>query len=256
MTSFAPEAALLRAAAKKYERDMIRFARELIAIPSLTGKEGKAVARVREEMLKAGFDAVRIDRMGNLIGRLGRGKTQILFDAHLDTVSAGERRDWRWDPFKGKLEGGEIFGRGATDQKLAVVSIVYAARLIRDLALLGDYTFWAVASVMEEDCEGLPLLHVIQKEKLRPDYVVITEPSNLVLRRGQRGRTELAWSSGAAPATPRPRAGDQRRGQHVRDHPGSDGAQRPPRRRSLPGQGERGRDPGRVEGAVSQRRAG
>ncbi|MEK7722596.1 MAG: YgeY family selenium metabolism-linked hydrolase, partial [Elusimicrobiota bacterium] len=46
-------------------------------------------------------------------------------------------------------------------------------------------------SVMEEDCDGLSLLHLINQEKIRPDYVVITEPTNLAVYRGHRGRMEM-----------------------------------------------------------------
>ena len=44
---------------------------------------------------------------------------------------------------------------------------------------------------MEEDCEGLPWKFIIEEEKLIPDAVLLTEPSNLVITRGQRGRTEF-----------------------------------------------------------------
>jgi putative selenium metabolism hydrolase len=142
-------------------------------------------------MRKAGFDAVRIDRMGNIIGRIGSGRTRILVDAHIDTVGIGDRSAWKWDPFNGKYENGVIYGRGATDQKLSMVSMVYAGKLIKELGLKGDYTYWAVGSCQEEDCDGLPLLHLIEKEGYKPDYVVLTEPTCLRVYRGHRGRMEM-----------------------------------------------------------------
>jgi putative selenium metabolism hydrolase len=69
--------------------------------------------------------------------------------------------------------------------------MVYAGKAIQQLGLTGDYTLWVVGSVMEEDCDGLCLLHVIEKEKMVPDYVVITEPTNLGVYRGHRGRMEI-----------------------------------------------------------------
>jgi len=179
---------------KKLQRHrpaLVKFTRDLIAIPSFSGREGPAVRRTHAEMRKAGFDAVRIDRMGNVIGRIGRGRIKILFDAHLDTVGVGDRGAWRHDPFRGKHRGGFIHGRGATDQKSAMASIVYAGRLIKELGLGADCTFLAVGSCMEEDCEGAPLRHIIEKERIRPDFVVITEPSALRICRGQRGRMEM-----------------------------------------------------------------
>ena len=183
--------ALLRSTAKKYEGDMVRFARDLVAIPSFSCQEGPLVARIKKEMLKVGFDQVKVDRMGNIIGRIGNGRTKIMVDAHIDTVGIGDRKAWKWDPFKGKLEGGKIYGRGATDQKLSMVSMVYAGKILKELGLVADFTYWAVGSCMEEDCDGLPLLHLIQKEGYKPDYVVITEPTNLAVYRGHRGRMEI-----------------------------------------------------------------
>jgi putative selenium metabolism hydrolase len=69
--------------------------------------------------------------------------------------------------------------------------MVYAGKAIKQLKLTGDYTLWVVGSVMEEDCDGLCLLHVIEKEKMVPDYVVITEPTHLGVYRGHRGRMEI-----------------------------------------------------------------
>jgi putative selenium metabolism hydrolase len=185
------DTALLHKTAKKYEKDMVRFARDIVAIPSFSCQEGKLVARIKKEMKKVGFDAVRVDRMGNIIGRIGSGKTKIMVDAHIDTVGIGDRKAWKWDPFKGKFAGGKIYGRGATDQKLSMVPMVYAGKLLKELGLLGDFTYWAVGSCMEEDCDGLPLLHLIKKEGYKPDYVIITEPTNLAVYRGHRGRMEI-----------------------------------------------------------------
>ena len=93
--------------------------------------------------------------------------------------------------FAGIYKNDTIYGRGATDQKLSMASMVYAGKIIKDLKLEGDYTLMVVGSVMEEDCDGLPLLHLINKEKLRPDFVVITEPTDLKVYRGHRGRMEM-----------------------------------------------------------------
>ncbi|MDD5628232.1 MAG: YgeY family selenium metabolism-linked hydrolase [Elusimicrobia bacterium] len=185
------DTALLHKTAKKYEKDMVRFARDIVSIPSFSCQEGKLVARIKKEMRKTGFDAVKVDRMGNIIGRIGSGKTKIMLDAHIDTVGIGDRKAWKWDPFQGKFAGGKIYGRGATDQKLSMVPMVYAGKMLKELGLLGDFTLWVVGSCMEEDCDGLPLLHLIKKEGYKPDYVVITEPTNLAVYRGHRGRMEI-----------------------------------------------------------------
>lgn len=182
---------ILRDAVGKYEKDMVAFARDLVAIPGFSTTEEKVAKRIAQEMRKVGFDTVKIDKMGNVIGTLGNGKKKIMYDAHIDTVGVGDPKAWKWDPFKGKFEKGMIYGRGATDQKLSMVSMVYGAKLIKEMRLEGGYTYIAVGSCMEEDCDGLPLLHIIGKEKIKPDFVVLTEPTNLQVYRGHRGRMEM-----------------------------------------------------------------
>ena len=181
----------LNTAVLKHRKEMIAFARDLIRIPSFSMQEGRLVERIKREMIKAGFDRIKIDAMGNIIGFIGKGKKKIMVDAHIDTVGIGDRTAWKLDPFGGVLKNGTIYGRGATDQKLSMVSMVYAGKLIKELNLEADYTYMAVGSVMEEDCDGLPLLHIINKEKIRPDFVVLTEPTNLAVYRGHRGRMEM-----------------------------------------------------------------
>jgi putative selenium metabolism hydrolase len=181
----------LRRTVKSYEKDIVKFSRDLIAIPGFSGTEGDVCKRIAQEMRKVGFEKVWFDKMGNVIGQIGRGKTKIMIDSHVDTVHVGDRSAWKWDPFKGKVANGKIYGRGSCDQKTSVASMVYAGKAIKQLKLTGDYTLWVVGSVMEEDCDGLCLLHVIEKEKMVPDYVVITEPTHLGVYRGHRGRMEI-----------------------------------------------------------------
>jgi len=177
--------------AKRYEQDMVSFLRDLIAIPAESSQEGPVIARIRREMESAGFDEIRIDGMGNILGRIGAGRRVIMMDSHTDTVGVGDRREWKWDPYRGKAEGGYIYGRGACDQRAGMASMVYGAKLIKDLDLSGDYTLWMVGSVHEEDCEGLAWVYILREDGIQPELVLITEPSSLSVCRGQRGRMEI-----------------------------------------------------------------
>ncbi len=146
------------------------------------------------EMRRCGFDRVWHDRMGNVIGQIGRGPVKILVDAHLDTVGAGDPAEWARvgrRPFDGVVAHGAIWGRGATDQKSAMAPMVWAGRIMKDLGLLDDVTVYMVGSVQEEDCDGLSLMHLIRKEGVKPDVVVLTEETELNLHRGHRGRNEI-----------------------------------------------------------------
>jgi putative selenium metabolism hydrolase len=181
----------IAAAAQGYEEDIVAFLRDLIAIPAESSHEGPVIQRIRQEMEKAGFDEIRIDAMGNILGRIGSGKTVIMMDSHTDTVGIGDPKEWHWDPFWGKVEDGYVYGRGSCDQRAGMASMVYAGKIIKDLGLAGDYTLWMVGSVQEEDCDGLPWVYILKEDGIRPDCVLITEPTNLHIYRGHRGRMEI-----------------------------------------------------------------
>jgi putative selenium metabolism hydrolase len=185
------KASEIAAAAHSYEADIVAFLRDLVAIPGESSHEGPVIQRIRQEMQKAGFDEIRIDAMGNILGRIGSGKTVVMMDAHIDTVGIGDPKEWAWDPYKGKVEDGYVYGRGAGDQRAGMACMVYAAKIIKDLGLAGDYTLWVVGSVQEEDCDGLSWVYILKEDGIRPDCVLITEPTGLRIYRGQRGRMEI-----------------------------------------------------------------
>ncbi|MBL7994567.1 YgeY family selenium metabolism-linked hydrolase, partial [bacterium] len=177
--------------AKKNERAVAGFLRDLIAIKSMSSQEADVIARIKAEIEKCRYDEITIDPMGNIIGRIGHGKHIIALDAHVDTVDVGNPENWKVDPFKGDEKDGIIYGRGACDMKGALASIVYGGKIIKDLGLEDDYTLYVVGSVQEEDCDGLCWQYIIKEDKIRPEIVVITEPTNLAVYRGHRGRMEI-----------------------------------------------------------------
>jgi len=177
--------------AERYTPEMVRFLREMIAIPSESAGEKLVVARVRAEMERVGFDEIKVDGMGSIFGRVGSGKTVIAVDGHLDTVGVGDASTWTRDPYQGELKDGVIYGRGASDQEGGIAAAVHGARIAKELGLLGGVQLWVTGTVMEEDCDGLCWQYILREKVLQPDVVVITEPTNLGVYRGQRGRMEM-----------------------------------------------------------------
>lgn len=181
--------------AEKYQPDMTRFLRDLVAIPSESCQEEKVVLRIKEEMEKVGFDRIEIDPMGNILGYIGKGKHVIAMDAHVDTVGIGNPENWQYDPYQGYEDEEVIIGRGTSDQTGGMVSMVYAGKIIKDLGLEDDYTLVIVGSVQEEDCDGLCWQYILKEDQLKPEFVVITEPTDGKIYRGQRGRMEIKVST-------------------------------------------------------------
>ena len=182
----------IKKAAQDYEKDMTKFLREIVVLPGESCGEEGHIRRIEKEMKDLGFDKVQIDPMGNVMGWMGKGKTLIAFDAHIDTVGIGEKSNWKFDPYQGYENETEIGGRGTSDQLGGIVSAVYGAKIMKDLGLLSDkYTVLVTGTVQEEDCDGLCWQYIINEDKVRPEFVVITEPTDGNIYRGQRGRMEI-----------------------------------------------------------------
>ena len=176
---------------KQYEKEMTRFLRDMIAIPSESSDEKRVVHRIKEEMEKVGFDKVEIDPMGNVLGYIGHGPRLLAMDAHIDTVGIGNIKNWNFDPYEGMETDELIGGRGASDQEGGMASMVYAGKIIKDLGLEDEYTLLVTGTVQEEDCDGLCWQYIIEQSGIRPEFVVSTEPTDCQIYRGQRGRMEI-----------------------------------------------------------------
>ncbi|NWF63094.1 MAG: YgeY family selenium metabolism-linked hydrolase [Chloroflexi bacterium] len=171
--------------------DIIKFMRDIVAIPSMESQIGEVGKRIQEEMKKLGYDEIRYDKMGNTIGRIGNGKKVIVFDSHIDTVGIGDPASWQWDPFKGKVEDGILYARGACDEKNSTPGMIYGLAIARDLGLLEGWTAYYFGN-MEEWCDGIaPNTFVEVDPKIKPDFVVIGEPTKMLVYRGHKGRLEM-----------------------------------------------------------------
>jgi putative selenium metabolism hydrolase len=181
----------VREKAREYQDDVIRFLRDIIAIPSTSTNEKAVVERIAAEMRNVGLEDVHFAPNGCVLGRMGHGPVTILYDAHIDTVGVGDPAAWAFDPFEGKVENGVIYGRGASDNKMAMATMVYGARILKDLGMGEGFTLWVAGVVEEESCDGWAVGEMIKTGHIKPDYVVLGESTNLDIYRGHRGRCEI-----------------------------------------------------------------
>ena len=168
----------------------VRFLQRLIRTQSMPGEEGDIAMLVASEMRALGYDEVEHDAAGNVIGLL-RGLDEaptVMFNTHLDHVDAGDPADWPHDPYGGEIHDGLLWGRGAIDIKGPLAAQVHGvARLIAaGQRPPGDVY---VTGTVQEEVGGLGARYMA--ETLRPDLVLIGEPSRNEVRRGHRGRIEL-----------------------------------------------------------------
>jgi len=176
---------------------------------SYSGHEDGVVARMKQAFEKLGFDEVFVDGYGSILGHIkgNRPGKVLLLDGHIDTVPVPDESSWTRKPYGGEIADGKIFGRGSSDMKGAVSAMIAAAAFFaadsrRDFA--GE--IYVSGIVCEEIFEGIAARKI--SERIKPNYVVIGESSELNLKRGQRGRAEVVVETFGKPAhSANPRAG-------------------------------------------------
>jgi putative selenium metabolism hydrolase len=187
------------------QREILDFAQALVQIKSHSGQEEEYIKLVEKKMIALGYDEVIIDKMGNVLGRIGNGAKSILFDSHVDTVEVNDESEWQVPPFSGIVLNGRLHGRGSVDMKSSVAASIYAGALAKKLGFVEGKTVYVSVTVFEEDCDGENLRHLFIERNLRPDFVVICEPSNNNIAIGHKGKAQISIKTqgvsahGAAP---------------------------------------------------------
>ena len=171
---------------------VVELCQEMVRRKSDSGHEGEVAAYMKEFFEREGFDEVTVDEFGNVIARLAGnrpGKT-IVVDGHMDTVPADNADEWMFPPCSGQIHEGKIYGRGTTDMKGPLAATICAALEYKE-ETGGNFPgeIYICCTVHEECFEGVASHGVTAR--IKPDYVIIAEPSSLVLKIGQKGRAEI-----------------------------------------------------------------
>lgn len=173
------------------KKEVVAFSQRLVRIKSYSGYEGKIIQVIEKKMHELDFDEVVVDGMGNLLGRVGNGPKSILFDSHVDTVEVNDADQWAVPPFSGDIVDNKLYGRGSVDMKSSVATTIYAAAWAKQNNWLTGKTVYVSCTVMEEDCDGENLKYLFKEKNLRPDAVVICEPSGCRITLGHKGKVQV-----------------------------------------------------------------
>ncbi len=190
MTDTQVVVAAIKVEVEKNRDVIIQFMRELCAIPSMESQIKDVGERCATEMRKLGFDRIWFDKMGNIVGQIGNGPKKLLYDSHIDTVSVGDPAEWKWDPFEGKVENGILYARGACDEKGSTPGMIYGLAIAHKLGLLEGFTAYYFGN-MEEWNDGSAPHAFVETEGIKPDFVVVGEPTKMTVYRGHKGRVEM-----------------------------------------------------------------
>ena len=153
--------------------DIVRFLYPLLEETGL---------KIEEQKIKEGSDVFT-----NLIAysHTPDAKDLLVFNTHLDTVSAGDPKAWtktQGDPFQATQVRDRIYGLGSADVKLDFLCKILAARAAkpwkRPFALVGTFG---------EERGLVGITHLLQAKKINPRFALVGEPSNLELIYAHKG---------------------------------------------------------------------
>ena len=176
---------------KDVSGDLLAFARELVRIQSYSGQEEAVARAIAAKMEALGYDEVRIDSCGSVLGRVGNGPLSLMFESHTDTVVVNDPDDWVYPPFSAEIADGFLWGRGSVDMKGALAASVYAPIIAQSRGALEGKTIYVSCSVFEEDCDGVATANLLDEFDLRPDFAVICEPSGNTIAVGHKGKAQI-----------------------------------------------------------------
>ena len=167
------------------------FAKSLIIKKSVTPKDAGAMKVLKTKLSKIGFTNVDLpfgsqknnDLILNLFSinksKSSHNKT-LCFAGHTDVVPEGDSKKWKFDPFLGKVSGGKLHGRGASDMKGAIAAWVIACSNILKKKKLNI----SLALLITGDEEGIAVngttkvVEYLKKNKIKIDHCIVGEPTN------------------------------------------------------------------------------
>ena len=174
-----------------YEKELIEFASSCVRARSYSDEEGELAVLLLVRMKELGFDDIKLDSAGNVVGRVGNGERILQLDSHMDTVEVHDESLWEVPPFEGRISDGFLWGRGSVDMKSALSASVYAAAWAKRCGYLEGKTVYVTGTVCEEYCDGENLKVLYSELNLKPDACIICEPSNNKIVLGHKGKAQV-----------------------------------------------------------------
>ena len=130
----------------------------------------------------------------SLVARIGERKRTIWLVAHTDTVAEGDRSLWKTDPYKAHIDGDRIYGRGTVDDGQAVVSCMYAMKVLKDSGADLKYNCGLVLAADEENGSRYGMQKLMDEGFFAKDDMFVVPdfgfPKGDVIEIGEKG---LLW---------------------------------------------------------------
>jgi len=160
--------------------------KELIAIPSVSGKEEKILNYIENYLGGLGLKVVRQEVDGKRYNLICEGNSDLLISVHVDTVPpAGFKK-----AYKPEEKDGRIYGRGASDVKGAIASLLVALEYFKKSYPDRELPF-SVAFVVDEEQNSALGSEKLARELKGKRRVLVLEPTYGKLCSAQYGALEF-----------------------------------------------------------------
>ena len=179
----------------------VDIAQKLIRCKSIAPNADSALKIVEKECKSIGFRCTKLrfsqkgfDTINNLYVEIGNGKPHFSFAGHVDVVPA-DKKEWRFDPFAGKIKNNFLIGRGAVDMKAAIACFIFASKNYLEenknfkgkisMMISGDEETFAINGTKK-------ILYWLKKKKIKIDNCLVGEPTSInylgdAVKIGRRG---------------------------------------------------------------------
>jgi acetylornithine deacetylase len=179
--------------------DPLRFARQLIDVPSPTESEFDVAVLLDTELTRLGFATERQEVTANrfnLYASAG-GRPRVVMNSHLDTVPP-------W--FASYEDETHIYGRGACDTKGIIAAMIAAGERLR----ARNVTDFAFLFVVGEETDSIGAKQANEHYRdLGSEYCVVGEPTESTFARASKGAmTAVVRFNGKAAHSAYPHLGD------------------------------------------------
>ncbi len=153
---------------------VVELLKELICFPSLSTKERDMVDWLEKQVVTTGL--LEVERHGdNLLFHLGSGSPWLLLNSHSDVVPPSARHVD--DPFNPVERNGCIYGRGSTDAKGSVSSMLMALLNLARSGYKPPGRVSLAVTVCEESAGKFNGMAYLRSVIDRPDAALIGEPT-------------------------------------------------------------------------------
>lgn len=156
----------------------IELLKNTLDIYTPSRSESQLANYLKDICMDLGFEQANIDSVGNMVAVRGSGDPIILLCGHMDTVPG---------IVPVRHEGDYMYGRGASDAKAPLVSMLLAAADIPKQA--GTIVF---AAVVDEEGNATGIKNLVKDTTLKPHYAIFGEPSGIEnITISYKGRLEI-----------------------------------------------------------------